>query len=99
MDPDSEQRWSGYAAAVLAFSFLSIVLLHLLQRLQGLRVYLAQLRCKLEPDPARPRHLLTEAGLGYRFLAEGRYEGRDVRPPAGDRPRTPARVEGDRDPG
>ncbi len=32
-----------------------------------LRVYLAQLRRKLEPDPARPRHLLTEPGMGYRF--------------------------------
>jgi len=32
-----------------------------------LRVYLAQLRRKLEPDPANPRHLLTETGLGYRF--------------------------------
>ncbi|HOB50549.1 MAG TPA: response regulator [Mycobacterium sp.] len=32
-----------------------------------LRVYLAQLRRKLEDDPARPRHLLTEAGMGYRF--------------------------------
>jgi two-component system KDP operon response regulator KdpE len=32
-----------------------------------LRVYMAQLRRKLEPDPARPRHLLTEPGLGYRF--------------------------------
>ncbi|MFG1949237.1 response regulator [Nonomuraea sp. NPDC048826] len=32
-----------------------------------LRVYLAQLRRKLEPDPARPRHLVTEPGLGYRF--------------------------------
>ena len=32
-----------------------------------LRVYLAQLRRKLEPDPARPVHLLTEPGLGYRF--------------------------------
>ncbi len=34
-----------------------------------LRVYLAQLRRKLEPEPARPRHLLTEAGMGYRFQA------------------------------
>ena len=34
-----------------------------------LRVYLAQLRRKLEDDPARPRHLITEAGLGYRFRA------------------------------
>jgi two-component system KDP operon response regulator KdpE len=32
-----------------------------------LRVYLAQLRAKLEPDPARPRHLITEPGMGYRF--------------------------------
>ena len=34
---------------------------------QYLRVYIAQLRRKLEPDPARPRYLLTEAGMGYRF--------------------------------
>jgi two-component system KDP operon response regulator KdpE len=32
-----------------------------------LRVYLAQLRRKLEPQPSRPRHLVTEAGMGYRF--------------------------------
>jgi two-component system KDP operon response regulator KdpE len=32
-----------------------------------LRQYLNQLRRKLEPDPARPRHLLTEPGMGYRF--------------------------------
>ena len=32
-----------------------------------LRVYLAQLRRKLEADPAHPEHLITEAGLGYRF--------------------------------
>jgi two-component system KDP operon response regulator KdpE len=32
-----------------------------------LRVYLAQLRRKLEDDPSRPNHLLTEAGMGYRF--------------------------------
>ncbi|TCL82115.1 MULTISPECIES: response regulator [unclassified Rathayibacter] len=33
-----------------------------------LRLYLAQLRKKLEPDPAHPRFLLTEAGMGYRFV-------------------------------
>ena len=33
----------------------------------NLRVYMAQLRRKLEPDPARPRHFLTEPGMGYRF--------------------------------
>lgn len=32
-----------------------------------LRIYLARLRRKLEVDHARPRHLLTEAGMGYRF--------------------------------
>lgn len=32
-----------------------------------LRVYMAQLRRKLEPDAGNPRHLLTEAGIGYRF--------------------------------
>jgi two-component system, OmpR family, KDP operon response regulator KdpE len=32
-----------------------------------LRVYMGQLRRKLEPDPAQPRHLLTEPGMGYRF--------------------------------
>jgi two-component system KDP operon response regulator KdpE len=32
-----------------------------------LRVYLAQIRKKLEPDPARPRYFVTEAGMGYRF--------------------------------
>jgi two-component system, OmpR family, KDP operon response regulator KdpE len=34
-----------------------------------LRVYMAQLRRKLEPDPAHPRHLITEPGMGYRFVA------------------------------
>jgi two-component system KDP operon response regulator KdpE len=32
-----------------------------------LRVYVASLRRKLEPNPSRPRYLLTEPGLGYRF--------------------------------
>jgi two-component system, OmpR family, KDP operon response regulator KdpE len=33
-----------------------------------LRVYMANLRRKLEPDPSAPRYLLTEPGMGYRFL-------------------------------
>ncbi|OLR92518.1 response regulator [Actinokineospora bangkokensis] len=36
---------------------------------QYLRVYLAQLRRKLEVDAGRPRHLITEPGMGYRFQA------------------------------
>jgi two-component system, OmpR family, KDP operon response regulator KdpE len=33
----------------------------------NLRLYMAQLRHKLEPDPARPRWLITEPGMGYRY--------------------------------
>ncbi|NMD55118.1 MULTISPECIES: response regulator [Tsukamurella] len=33
-----------------------------------LRVYMAQLRRKLEPDPAHPRYFVTEPGMGYRFV-------------------------------
>ncbi len=49
---------------------------HLLQEVWGpayeretnyLRVYLAQIRRKLEPDHSRPRYFLTEPGMGYRF--------------------------------
>ena len=35
-----------------------------------LRLYLSQLRKKLEPVPSTPRYFLTEAGMGYRFLSE-----------------------------
>jgi two-component system KDP operon response regulator KdpE len=33
-----------------------------------LRLYIAQLRKKLEPDPAQPRYIITESGMGYRFV-------------------------------
>lgn len=35
-----------------------------------LRLYIGQLRKKIEPDPERPRYLLTEPGMGYRFRPE-----------------------------
>ena len=35
-----------------------------------LRLYMGQLRAKIEADPAEPRHLLTETGVGYRLAAE-----------------------------
>jgi len=38
----------------------------------NLRLYMTQLRRKLEAEPARPRHLLTEPGMGYRFSPEDR---------------------------
>jgi len=49
-----------------------------------LRVYLAQIRRKLEPDPAQPRYFITEARMGYRFVAGDppRRRGREPRPSA-----------------
>lgn len=41
-----------------------------IERSHYLRIYMAQLRHKLEADPAQPRFLLTEAGVGYRLAAE-----------------------------
>jgi two-component system KDP operon response regulator KdpE len=35
-----------------------------------LRVYMRQLRKKLESDPERPKHILTEPGIGYRFIGD-----------------------------
>jgi two-component system KDP operon response regulator KdpE len=40
------------------------------EQAQYLRVYIAQLRRKLERDPARPRYLQTEPGVGYRLVPE-----------------------------
>jgi two-component system KDP operon response regulator KdpE len=37
------------------------------QRTSYLRFHMARLRRKLEDNPARPRHLLTEPGMGYRY--------------------------------
>ncbi|MCU1233886.1 MAG: winged helix family two component transcriptional regulator [Candidatus Solibacter sp.] len=41
-----------------------------LDQAQYLRVYIAQLRRKLEADPARPKHLQTEPGIGYRLVID-----------------------------
>ncbi|HYP07946.1 MAG TPA: response regulator [Bryobacteraceae bacterium] len=41
-----------------------------LDQAQYLRVYIAQLRRKLEADPARPKHLQTETGIGYRLVMD-----------------------------
>ena len=40
------------------------------EQAQYLRVYVAQLRRKLEQNPARPRYLLTEPGVGYRLASD-----------------------------
>lgn len=39
---------------------------------RGLRVFIKNIRQKVEPDPARPRFLLTETGVGYRLVVPGR---------------------------
>jgi two-component system, OmpR family, KDP operon response regulator KdpE len=43
----------------------------------NLRLYMAQLRRKLEPDPAQPRWLITEPGMGYRFQPDPDLAGHD----------------------
>ena len=48
-----------------------------------LRVHLAHIRKKLEPDPARPRHFLTEAGMGYRYQPGPDGTPADAAPTAG----------------
>ena len=48
-----------------------------------LRIYMQQLRQKIEADPARPRHLLTEIGVGYRLVsAEAEDDSKESRPPS-----------------
>mgnify|MGYP006272221383 CR=1 FL=1 len=39
-----------------------------IENIEYLRIYMGQLRHKLETDPARPRYLQTETGVGYRFM-------------------------------
>jgi two-component system KDP operon response regulator KdpE len=39
--------------------------------LESLRTYIKQLRRKIEPDPARPRLIVSEPGVGYRFVPDG----------------------------
>jgi two-component system, OmpR family, KDP operon response regulator KdpE len=43
---------------------------HAVEHPEHLRVLMGQLRKKIEPDPARPRYLLTEPWVGYRFAAD-----------------------------
>ena len=59
-----------HAGKVLTHRFLLKELWNELTDAQYLRVYIAQLRRKLEVDPARPKHLQTEPGIGYRLVIE-----------------------------
>ena len=66
-------------AALLHYPDKVLTHRHLLREVWGpshtedthyLRIYMANLRRKLEADPARPRHLITETAIGYRFVPE-----------------------------
>ncbi|OPF93595.1 response regulator transcription factor [Rhodopseudomonas palustris] len=58
-----------HAGKVLTHKFLLHELWDELTDAQYLRVYVRQLRQKIEPDPERPQYLLTETGIGYRLKA------------------------------
>jgi two-component system KDP operon response regulator KdpE len=59
-----------HAGKVLTHRFLLKELWDELTDAQYLRVYVRQLRQKIEPDPERPKFVLTETGIGYRLRAE-----------------------------
>jgi two-component system KDP operon response regulator KdpE len=56
-----------HAGKVLTHKFLLNALWSIPMDPQYLRVYVRQLRQKIEPDPTRPQYLLTETGIGYRL--------------------------------
>jgi two-component system KDP operon response regulator KdpE len=58
-----------HAGKVLTHKFLLGELWNDFTETQYLRVYVRQLRHKIEADPERPRHILTETGIGYRLRA------------------------------
>jgi two-component system KDP operon response regulator KdpE len=59
-----------HAGKVLTHRFLLRELWDDLTNPQYLRVYVRQLRQKIEVDPERPQHILTETGIGYRLRAQ-----------------------------
>ena len=72
-----ESRWIRLLAALLNNPGKVLTQRQLLNQVWGpnavehshyLRIYMGHLRQKLEADPARPQHLLTETGIGYRFM-------------------------------
>jgi two-component system KDP operon response regulator KdpE len=58
-----------HAGKVLTHKFLLNQLWSTAVDPQYLRVYVRQLRDKIEPDPSRPLYILTETGIGYRLRA------------------------------
>jgi two-component system KDP operon response regulator KdpE len=59
-----------HAGKVLTHKFLLGEIWNATTDAQYLRVYVRQLRSKIEPDPERPEYILTETGVGYRLKAQ-----------------------------
>jgi two-component system, OmpR family, KDP operon response regulator KdpE len=59
-----------HAGKVLTHRFLLVELWNGLTDTQYLRVYVRQLRQKIEAEPERPQHILTETGIGYRLRTD-----------------------------
>jgi two-component system, OmpR family, KDP operon response regulator KdpE len=58
-----------HAGRVLTHQFMIRQVWGGIADIQNLRVYVRQLRQKIEPDPERPTYILTETGVGYRLRA------------------------------
>ena len=66
----------GHAGKVLTYGFLlrEVWGTKQMEDPQNLRVFVANMRRKIELDPARPRHLLTEQGVGYRLAVDNPFD-------------------------
>jgi len=60
----------AHAGKVLTHRMLMSEVWHCETDVQYLRIYIRQLRQKVEADPERPQHILTETGVGYRLKTE-----------------------------
>jgi two-component system KDP operon response regulator KdpE len=72
LEVDLLKTFVQHAGKVLTHRFLlkEVWGPHVVHETHYLRVFIANLRKKLEANPAQPRHLLTEQGVGYRLLTE-----------------------------
>jgi two-component system KDP operon response regulator KdpE len=67
---DRERRRVVEGGREIRLTPTEFAILELLASLATVRVHVGSLRKKIEPDPARPRYVLTEPWVGYRFVAE-----------------------------
>lgn len=64
-----------HAGMVLTHSFLAQEVWGRCGQVQYLRIYMRQLRQKIEPEPERPVHIITETGVGYRLRVQNSGDG------------------------